>query len=647
MKSKGNQPPVPPPDGPKGVFAGSKGAGKLPGVKPPSNLRGGIGVGTGLIPPDWEPPEYAAQKMQIIKGIGVSPGIAIGKVAMLGDDPRRILRRMIPEKGVKAELERLDAAVKGAIEDLNDVHARAKSEMGDEAAKIFLFHVGMLKDKSLIGPLRKMVESERVGAEYAVGQVFGQQADKLRAMPDSVFATKVNDIDDLANRLLNRLLGRAESRMAKMNAGSILAARDLTPSQAATFDKSRIIGFATDLGGRTSHTAIVARALGIPAVVGCKSLTAAAMDGASMILDGDRGLIILNPDRERLEEYQQYIKQRTIFQLSLGELRDLPAVTLDGTDIELVGNIEFAEEAKQVLDMGGVGVGLYRTEFLYLTSKSEPTEEDHYKSYVRCIEIMKGKTLTIRTMDLGADKYTQERAETPERNPFLGCRSIRYCLRNQPMFKRQLRALLRASAKGPLKVMFPLITSTSEFRQGKYLINDMMEELDEEGIKFDRNLKVGMMVEVPSAALMADAFAREADFFSIGTNDLVQYTLAVDRTNETIANLYNPAHPAVILLIRDVVRSARRHDTPVSCCGESAGDPEYALLLIGLGLRTLSVSAGAIPQLKRLIRGVNLKQCEQIARQALSFDSETQVSSYLRDRARKLVPELFDGRSGD
>lgn len=647
MKNKNNHPPVPPPDGPKGVFAGSKGAGKLPGVKPPSNLRGGIGIGTGLIPPDWEPPEYAAQKMQIIKGIGVSPGIAIGKVAMLGDDPRRILRRMIPEKGVKAELERLDAAVKGAIEDLNDVHARAKSEMGDEAAKIFLFHVGMLKDKSLIGPLRKMVESERVGAEYAVGQVFGQQADKLRAMPDSVFATKVNDIDDLANRLLNRLLGRAESRMAKMASGSILAARDLTPSQAAGFDKSRIIGFATDLGGRTSHTAIVARALGIPAVVGCKSLTAAAMDGASMILDGDRGLIILNPDRERLEEYQQYIKQRAIFQLSLGELRDLPAVTLDGTDIELVGNIEFADEAKQVLDMGGVGVGLYRTEFLYLTSKSEPTEEDHYKSYVRCLEIMKGKTLTIRTMDLGADKYTQERAETPERNPFLGCRSIRYCLRNQPMFKRQLRALLRASAKGPLKVMFPLITSTSEFRQGKYLINDMMEELDEEGIKFDRNLKVGMMVEVPSAALMADAFAREADFFSIGTNDLVQYTLAVDRTNETIANLYNPAHPAVILLIRDVVRSARRHDTPVSCCGESAGDPEYALLLIGLGLRTLSVSAGAIPQLKRLIRGVNLKQCEQIARQALSFDSETQVSSYLRDRARKLVPELFDGRSGD
>lgn len=585
--------------------------------------------------------------MQIIKGIAVSPGIAIGRAATLGDDPRRISRRVVGETQVKQELTRLEEAIRSSIDELASVHHRARHEMGDEAAKIFLFHVGMLKDKSLVTPMRAMIEKERVVAEYAVGQVLGQMADRLRATPDSVFQTKVNDIDDLATRLLGQLLGKAEDRLAKLGAESVLLARDLTPSQAAGFDRSKVIGFATDLGGRTSHTAIVARALGIPAVVGCKSLTSQATDGASMILDGDRGLIILNPDEERLEEYRQYIKQREIFQLSLGELRDLPAVTLDGTRIELVGNIEFAEEAKHVLEMGGEGVGLYRTEFLYLTSKTEPSEEDHYRSYVRCVELMKGKPLTIRTMDLGADKYTQERAEIPERNPFLGCRSIRYCLKNLPMFKRQLRALLRASAKGPIKVMFPLITSTGEFRQGKYLINDMMEELDEEGLKFDRNLKVGMMVEVPSAALMADTFAREVDFFSIGTNDLVQYTLAVDRTNEAIAGMYNPAHPAVIRLIRDVVRAARRHDTPISCCGESAGDPEYALLLIGLGLRTLSMSSGSIPQLKRLIRSVNVKQCEQIARQALSFDSETQVSSYLRDRARKIVPELFDGRSAD
>ncbi|MBX3380152.1 MAG: phosphoenolpyruvate--protein phosphotransferase [Phycisphaeraceae bacterium] len=598
-------------------------------------------------PPQEETPPPVGPKMQIIKGIAVSPGIAIGHVALLGDDHRRLPRRPIADGAVAGEQKKLDDAIEASIEELTSVHVRAKQEMGDEAAKIFLFHAGMLKDKSLIVPMRKMIEVERVGAEYAVSHVLGQLADKFRSAPDSVFTTKVNDIDDLASRLLNHLLGRAESRMAKLPIGSILLARDLTPSQAASFDRKRVIGFATDLGGRTGHTAIVARALSIPAVVGCRQLTAAATDGSSIILDGDRGIIILNPDAERLDEYHGLIKQRATFQLSLGELRDLPSVTTDGERVELVGNIEFADEAQHVLDLGGEGVGLYRTEFLYLTNKHEPTEEDQYKSYVRCVEIMKGRPLTIRTMDLGADKYTQERAETPERNPFLGCRSIRYCLKNQPMFKRQLRALLRASAKGPMKIMFPLITSTGEFRQAKYIVNDVMEDLDEEGIKFDRNLKVGMMVEVPSAALMADTFAREVDFFSIGTNDLVQYTLAVDRTNESIASMYNPAHPAVIRLIRDVVRAARRHDTPVSCCGESAGDPEYALLLIGLGLRTLSVSAGSIPQLKRLIRSVSLKQCEQIARQALSFDSETQVSSYLRDRARKIVPDLFDGRTGE
>lgn len=585
--------------------------------------------------------------MQIIKGIAVSPGITIGHVALLGDDHRRLPRRPIADSSVAAERKKLDGAIEASIEELTAVHARAQKEMGDEAAKIFLFHAGMLKDKSLVIPMQKMIEAEHVGAESAVSHVLGQLADKFRSNPDSVFTTKVNDIDDLAARLLNHLLGRAESRMAKLPPGSILLARDLTPSQAASFDRSRVIGFATDLGGRTGHTAIVARALGIPAVVGCRQLTAVANDGSSIILDGDRGIIILNPDAERLEEYHGLIKQRETFQLSLGELRDLPSVTTDGERVELVGNIEFADEAEHVLELGGEGVGLFRTEFLYLTSKTEPSEEDHYKSYLRCVEIMKGRPLTIRTMDLGADKYTQERAELPERNPFLGCRSIRYCLKNQPMFKRQLRALLRASAKGPIKIMFPLVTSTGEFRQAKYLVNDVMEDLDEEGIKFDRNLKVGMMVEVPSAAIMADTFAREVDFFSIGTNDLTQYTLAVDRSNETIASMYNPAHPAVVRLIRDVVRAARRHDTPVSCCGEAAGDVEYALLLVGLGLRTLSVSAGSIPQLKRLIRSVSLKQCEQIARQALSFDSETQVSSYLRDRARKIVPDLFDGRTGE
>ncbi|MFG0313138.1 MAG: phosphoenolpyruvate--protein phosphotransferase, partial [Phycisphaerales bacterium] len=343
---------------------------------------------------------------------------------------------------------------------------------------------------------------------------------------------------------------------------------------------------ATDLGGKTSHTAIVARALGIPAVVGCQAVTEVAIDEQPIIIDGDRGLVILNPTTEKLEEYHAYIEQRKVLQLTLDELATLEPITRDEVEINILGNIEFADEIGSVMRAGGGGVGLYRTEFLYLTSRTEPTESDHYESYARCVELLEGRPLIIRTVDLGADKHTQESFLIPERNPFLGCRSIRFCLKSLPMFKRQLRAVLRASALGPIKVMFPLITSPDEFRRARLILNDVMEDLDDAGIEFDRSIPVGMMVEVPSAAIMAPVFAREADFLSIGTNDQVQYTLAVDRTNERVADLFNPAHPAVIRLIREVVKGARRHDTPVSCCGESAGDPEYALLLIGLGVRT-------------------------------------------------------------
>jgi phosphotransferase system enzyme I (PtsI) len=584
----------------------------------------------------------------ILKGLGVSAGIVIGRVLVVDTDLRRVPRRTIAREAVKAETARLDAAVKASIDDLHEVQKNAEASMGKEASKIFLAHSFMLRDnKMVISPIKELIASEQVNSETAVAQVFGALAARFRKSADSAFTTKVNDIDDLAARVLNKLMGESRGKLKDAPPDSVVIARDLTPSQTASFDRKRIVGFATDLGGRTGHTAIVARALEIPAVVGLQGVTQAAVDGSVIILDGDRGNVILNPDAEQLKEYRGYIEQRKTFQLSLGELVDLPSVTTDGTTIELMGNIEFPDEAKSVVNSGGDGVGLYRTEFIFLTRDDEPTEKDHFTALKRAVELLDGKPLTIRTFDLGADKYTQERALNPERNPFLGCRSIRYSLQAIPMFKRQLRAILRASALGPVKVMFPLITSTGEFRHAKYIVNDVMEDLEEDNIPFDRNVKIGMMVEVPSAALMADTFAREVDFFSIGTNDLVQYTLAVDRTNERVATMYNPFHPAVLHLIRDVIRAARRREIPVSCCGEAAGDIEYALLLIGLGLRTLSVTSTSIPGLKRLIRSVNVPQCERIARHAMSFDSESQVSAYLRDRARKIVPEAFDGRAAD
>ena len=585
--------------------------------------------------------------MELIKGIPVSPGIVLGRVFVLDNDLARVPRRVVAPADVQEQQDRLSDALAISIAELEKVYAEARREMGDEAAKIFLFHLGMLRDKALIEPMRRAISDTRVTAEYAVCSTFRNLADRFASMTDSAFTTKVNDVHDLSERLLEKLIGERRAELDTADEGTVVVARDLTPSQTVGFNRKRIAAIATDLGGRTGHTSIVARALGLPAVVGCQSLLDKATSGQSVIVDGDRGVVILDPTEDQVAQYRGFIDQARTYRLSLGDLAKLESVTQDGQPVEVLGNIEFAEEVPLLLDMGAAGVGLYRTEFLYLARTTEPTEEDHYQAYKACVESLAGRTLTIRTLDLGADKYTQERADSRERNPFLGLRSIRYCLRNVPMFKRQLRALARASALGPIKIMFPLVTNIAEFRQAKFLFNDVLEDLEEEGIAFDPKIPIGMMVEVPAAALMASAFAREADFFSIGTNDLVQYTLAVDRTNEQVASYFTPMHPAVIKLIREVVKASRRHNTPVSCCGESAGEVEYALLLIGLGVRTLSVSAPAVPNLKRLVRSVTITQCERIARTALTLDSDTQVAGYLRDRARRIVPEAFDGRAAE
>ncbi len=582
----------------------------------------------------------------VVRGLGVSPGIVIGRVLIIDDGLLKPARRAIEKSERAAEVARFDLAVKCAIDDIRGVHTEAEREVGKETAAIFLFHIGMLSDRSLLDQIRGRIEKDLVCAEYAVTHTLSELSEQFKRTGNSVFATKVNDIEDLAIRLGRHLQGQSGKRR-EIDAGTVILARDLTPSQTIGFDRQKVVGFATDLGGMTSHTAIIAKALDISAVVGCKTLLRAAHDGQTIIIDGERGQVLLDPDDAVLAEYRRLIEQRRLFHVSLDELASLPSVTVDGTQLKIVGNIELPDEVAKVLRSGGEGVGLYRTEYLYLVGNQEPTEEEHFAAYKRCVELAAGRDLVIRTMDLGADKYTQAQEEIPERNPFLGNRSIRYCLKNLPMFKRQLRALLRASALGPIKIMFPLITSIGELRQAKFLVRDVMEEMDEEGLPFDRSLPLGMMVEVPSAAIQAETFAREADFFSIGTNDLVQYTLAVDRTNERVANLYTPMHPAVLRLIRDVARAGKKREIEVSCCGEAAGDLEFAMLLIGLGLRTLSVSSSSIPQLKRFVRSVSIQQCERAARQALALDSEVQVAAMIRDRARKLVPEAFSGRSAE
>jgi phosphotransferase system enzyme I (PtsI) len=454
-------------------------------------------------------------------------------------------------------------------------------------------------------------------------------------------ADRVKDVYDIEKRLLRNLIGQRHQSLSHLTRDVAVLSHDLTPSQAASMDRNHIQGLAIDAGGSTSHTAIVARALGIPAVVGLNDVTAEATGGDLVIIDGNRGIVVVNPDEQTIREYEIYARHQVEFVHSLDALRDLPAITADGHEITLLGNIEFPAEAETVLQKGGQGIGLYRTEFLYLGEDEDPSEETHYHAYREVIDTCQGLPIIIRTVDLGADKYTQSRQRNPERNPFLGCRSIRLCLQNIPMFKTQIRAILRTSIDAQLSLMFPLITSIMELRQAKTVVRDVIEDLEEDGIEHRDDLPIGMMVETPSAALMCDSFAKDVDFFSIGTNDLVQYTLAVDRGNEKVAAMFSPAHPAVLRLVKDIIRTGQRYDVPVSLCGEMAGDPIYTPLLLGMGLRTFSCSPPAIPEIKKVIRSITLEQALQVSRQVMSFDNDTETLNYLRIKARELMPEAY------
>ncbi len=579
--------------------------------------------------------------MEIKKGIPVAPGVAIYPAVVIDTQDVRVPRRTITRDRVPRQRGRLDEAIKAATAELQQLRDQVESDLGPEPAKIFGFHLGMLHDPALVRQIDEMIERELVTAEFALTSILRNLAQTFLAQPNEIFRERVNDVWDLERRVLRHLLTEVQTEVGRLDHEAVLVAHDLTPSQTAALDKQKIKAMATDLGGRTSHTAIVARALGIPAIVGLEDASRAVQSGDTVIIDGNRGLMIIDPDPNQLEEYRGYLERFRSFESELEQVAGLPAVTTDGVRIDLLANIEFPYEVPPALSKGAVGVGLYRTEFLYLSADHDPTEEEQYEAIRQTLELLEGRPLTVRTFDLGADKLTQSRIAEPEPNPFLGCRSIRLCLQDLAMFKLHLRAILRASSHGKLRIMFPLITNMMELRQARMILNDVMEDLDEEEIPFDPDIDVGIMIEVPSAALMAKAFAQEVDFFSIGTNDLVQYTLAVDRSNERVASLFSSAHPAVLMLIKDVIRASKRHRVELTCCGEMAGEVEFVMLLIGMGLRKLSMTPQAIPEIKKLIRSVSIEQCERVARRAASYDSERQVLNYLKDEARRVIPEAY------
>jgi phosphotransferase system enzyme I (PtsI) len=578
--------------------------------------------------------------MERLQGIAVSPGIAIGEVLVLDNEGFRIPRRFLPRDAVEEELSRLEGAFEAAIAEVEHSRQQVAAQLGDEYAAIFSAHIQMLRDKRLHEEIEEMIRKRHYSPEYSVSRALRRYAKVFQSLEGQYMAERANDIFDIEKRLLRNLLGRAREELSTITSPVLVLAHNLTPSETANLNPRFALGFVTEIGGPGSHTAIVAEGLGIPAVVGIGPFLTDVSGGDTVIIDGDQGQIVLHPDEETLAHYRHEVEEQRSLATKLEMLRELPAITTDGELISLMGNIEFPYEAELCEERGADGIGLYRTEFLYLGRDDDPTEELHFEAYSGVAQAMKGQPIIMRTLDLGADKMRSLPNPEDERNPFLGLRSIRLALRNRDLFRTQLRAILRASSFGDIRIMFPLISTIMELRQARMVLADAMEDLEEAGIDFDREIKVGMMVEVPSAIIMMERFVEEVDFFSIGTNDLIQYCLAVDRSNKDVANLYSAADPAVIRMIDMAVRTANEHSIPISLCGQMGGNPMYTMLLLGLGLRSFSVTPAAVPELKRVCRSVSIDQCNHVAEQVSTLESAHMVKAYLKEELTKVFPEF-------
>jgi len=580
--------------------------------------------------------------MEIIRGIAVSPGVAIGPALVLDTEGFFIPQRFIENPQREDEVQRLRQALQHAAAETRESQQTLSQRLGAHYGAILGAHALMLSDPALSREIESLIREQRFAAEYAVSRVMRHHAKLLQSVEASAEASRVGDLFDIEKRILRHLLGEKRQQLQQLSQAVVVLSHDLTPSETAALDPRKVHGFATEAGGRASHTAIVAGVLEIPTVVGLGDFITDVSGGDQVIVDGNRGLLILNPDQETLRRYEQTRSTFHLLESQLSELRELPAQTRDGVRIQMHGNIEFPHECGHCLERGAEGVGLYRTEFLYLGRQSDPTEAEHLEAYLTALRTLgPNRPLVIRTLDLGADKFQARNQRTQqERNPFLGLRSVRLCLRNLPLFKTQMRAILRASALGDVRILFPMISTVYELRQCKLVLGEVKEDLQEEGIAFNDRLRIGTMIEVPSAALMAEQLAREVDFFSIGTNDLVQYTLAADRDNEAVASLYSPGDPAVLRLVDMVVKAAHKYGIGVNVCGEMSGEPLYTMLLLGLGLRQLSIAPHNIPEIKKVIRSVTVEEAVAVSQEAMRLETARDVNNYLREQTRRVLPEV-------
>ncbi|MEM7168145.1 MAG: phosphoenolpyruvate--protein phosphotransferase [Planctomycetota bacterium] len=574
--------------------------------------------------------------MELKKGIAVSPGIVIREAFILDSEEIRIPERFIEKEQIEEESARLEAAIAESENRLDQDIAQlgSKIQINTQILEIHRQLVGdaVLKNEILIG-----IQENQYTAEHSVSRVLNKYIKKFERMDSQIISERVHDLYDVEKLILTTLLGSRVEHLDSLEREVVLVARNLTPAQTAKLDATWVKGFATDIGGKTSHTAIMAKALGIPAVVGLENISTTVVGGDTLIIDGFRGVVLINPDARTLADYRD--KEANLVKLRQRLRKDvaLPSETVDGYPIELFANIELIKEVHALANLNTAGIGLFRTEFIHLQNPRSG-EEGHFQHYQATLKEIGQLPVTFRTLDLGADKGDGGRGPWVEENPFLGCRSIRYCFEHPDLFRDQLRALLRASAHGSVRIMLPMVGAIAELDRALNMLDQVKEDLRNDGIAFDENVPVGVMVEIPSLAMIADLIAPRVDFFSVGTNDLTQYTLAVDRGNENVASLFDPGHPAVLRLLQQTLRAGEAAGIPVSLCGEMGSEPLYVPLLIGLGFRNLSVSPTSIPEVKRLIRTIKVYECKALAKRCLAHTDGLAITAELKDWVSDKLP---------